>query len=175
MKKVQKELILTLFLVGILLLVGCTQTELREKASDVPIKPKVDFKAPDFTLTDLNGKKVKLSDFKGQVVFLNFWATWCPPCRAEMPHIQEIHQEKGNKVKVLAVNVKESPKKVKEFMEKNGYNFTVLMDKTGEVANDYLVRGIPKTLIINQERVITTEHVGSMNKTKMNNLLTEAF
>ena len=158
-----------------LILVGCTQTKAGEDVSDVPVKPKVGFRAPDFTLTDLNGNKVKLSDFKGKVVFLNFWATWCPPCRAEMPHIQEIHEKKGNKVKILAVNVKESSEQVKKFIEKNGYTFTVLKDKTGEIANSYLVRGIPKTLVINKKGIIKAQHVGSMNKMKMNNLITKAF
>ncbi|MBM7623959.1 TlpA family protein disulfide reductase [Sporohalobacter salinus] len=175
MKNFKKNIFLSLLLVGVLAFVGCTQTRMGQETSDVPIKPKVNFRAPDFTLTDLNGNKVKLSDFRGQVVFLNFWASWCPPCKEEMPYIQEIYDERGNNVKVLAINVRESPSKVKQFIKKKDYEFTVLTDENGKVSSNYLIRGIPKTLIINENGIIKAQNTGSMNKTKMNNLIKQAF
>ncbi|KXS43539.1 MULTISPECIES: TlpA family protein disulfide reductase [unclassified Candidatus Frackibacter] len=181
----KRKLSLIIVLVSILFLVGCSQLsfkkgtgseQTKEEINNIPIKPQVGFRAPDFTLTDLNGKQVSLSDFRGkQVVFINFWASWCPPCRAEMPYIEEVHQEGKDKVKVLAVNLKESKSKVQNFVEKNDYNFTVLLDKTGEIANNYLVRGIPKTVIVDKNGIIKAQHVGAMNKDQMNKLINKAF
>lgn len=176
----KRNLVIILILTGILVLVGCSQLGLKESSKqaveDLQVKPEVGFRAPDFTLTDLEGDQVSLSDFRGErIVFVNFWASWCPPCRAEMPYIQEIYEEGRDQVKVLAVNLKESEEKVNKFMQKNGYEFTALLDNDGEVANTYLVRGIPKTVVIDKNGVIKGKHVGSMNKEQMNKLINKAI
>lgn len=103
----------------------------------------------DFTLEDLNGNMVKLSSLKGKKVFLNFWATWCPPCKAEMPDIEKLYQEtKDNDLIILAVNSGEDKKAVENFMNENNYNFTVLLDVKGEVSRLYQVTGIPTSYFI---------------------------
>lgn len=170
----KRNLIIILLLSGLLLLVGCGRQG-SKVAEDVPIKPEVDFRAPDFTLTNLAGNEVSLFDFVGEkIVFINFWASWCPPCRAEMPYIQQIHENNKDKVKVLTVNLRESRQKVNEFVENNDYNFTVLLDKKGEIAQNYLVRGVPKTFVVDKNGIIKAKHVGSMTKEQMNKLINEA-
>ena len=87
--------------------------------------------AKDFKLKDLNGNEISLSQFKGKKVFLNFWATWCPPCKAEMPDIEKVYNEtKDSDLVILAVNINEKKDTVKSFIEKSKYHFTVLLDST---------------------------------------------
>ncbi|MGE5612286.1 MAG: TlpA family protein disulfide reductase [Bacillota bacterium] len=119
--------------------------------------------APDFTLQTLDGKEVKLADQKGSVVVLDFWATWCPPCRKSLPHLQSVSQnqdlaEKG--LKVFAVNAREDKEKIEPFMKQNNYTFTVPMDKDGKVLKDYLVTGIPTTVIIDRDGKIKNVFIG---------------
>ncbi|SKA12869.1 TlpA family protein disulfide reductase [Selenihalanaerobacter shriftii] len=173
----KKGLIIICILTSMILLVGCSQSDAEQQANeDIPVKVQVGFRAPNFTLTNLDGKEVSLSDFRGEkVVFINFWATWCPPCRLEMPHMQEIYEEMQDRVKILAVNVKEPQNKVSNFIDSNGYDFTVLSDKDGKIAADYLVRGIPKTLIVDKNGVIKAQHVGAMNKEQMKEIISKAL
>lgn len=104
----------------------------------------------DFTLEDLKGNKVTLSELKGKKVFLNFWASWCGPCKAEMPDIEKLYQEaKDSDLVILAVNVGEDKKTVQKFIDDNKYSFPVLLDTTGEVSQLYQVSGIPTTYFIN--------------------------
>ena len=108
--------------------------------------------APGFTLNTLNGRKVSLKDFKGKVVFLNFWATWCPPCVAEMPAMDVLHKKfKDKGLFVIAVNSEESVNKVSKFIKKRNYTFLVLLDEDGSVANDsYRAIGFPTTYLIDK-------------------------
>jgi thiol-disulfide isomerase/thioredoxin len=119
--------------------------------------------APDFSLKTLDGKDVKLSDLKGNVVVLDFWATWCPPCRASLPHLNKVAEnkelaEKG--LKVLAVNDKEASDKVEGFMTKNKYSFAVPMDADGSTMTEYKVRGIPTTIVVGRDGVIRNVFIG---------------
>lgn len=126
----------------------------------------VDMPIIDFELEDLEGSKVRLSDLKGKAVFLNFWATWCPPCREEMPHMQEFYEKyKDSGVVILAVNSNQlenqgidnserAENKAREFIEQGGYTFPVLLDRDGEVWNIYMQRGIPVTYMIDKEGII---------------------
>jgi len=117
----------------------------------------------DFTLEDLQGNKVTLSDLKGKKVFLNFWATWCPPCKAEMPDIEKLYQEtKDSDLVILAVNVGEDKKTVQDFIKKNNYNFPILLDVKGEVSQLYQVTGIPTTYFIDTEGIFSDVSTGSM-------------
>lgn len=130
-------------------------------------RPEVGYTAPDFPLQDLNGNPVKLSDFRGQVVCLNFWATWCPPCRSEMPAIEAVHKEMGDKVKVLAVNVEGTRDEVSAFARELGLSFPIVLDSDMSVARKYLVRGIPVSLFIDKEGVIRAKYVGGLTKDAM--------
>ena len=117
--------------------------------------------AADFTLQDLNGNKVKLSDYKGKVVLLEFWATWCPPCRASIPGIEKLHETYKNKgLAVLAVSLDEGGwDTVKSFVQKNGITYLVLRGNE-EVAEKYQVRTIPLILILDKDGKISKRYLG---------------
>jgi peroxiredoxin len=114
-------------------------------------KPATRIQAPDFTLQDLSGKRVRLQDLRGKVVFLNFWATWCPPCRLEMPTMEKLHLEfKEQGLEVVAVNIRESEDTVRQFVDQLGLSFTVLLDRRGSVSDEYGAWSIPITYIIDR-------------------------
>lgn len=118
--------------------------------------------APAFTLPGLDGRKVNLADYKGKVVFLNIWATWCPPCREEMPSIEKLYQElKGEDFEILAASVDLSgAEAVAPFMKRYGLTFPALLDTKGEVQHLYGTTGIPETFIIDRDGVIEKIVVG---------------
>ena len=117
--------------------------------------------APDFMLPDLNGQRVSLHDYRGKVVFLNFWATWCIPCREEMPAMEQLHQTfQSQGLAILAVDLKESPDKVKAFFDQHGLSFTALLDESGSVFRDYSVMGLPTTYLSGREGKLLARGVG---------------
>lgn len=130
--------------------------------------------APDFTLTDLDGNKVSLSDFRGQYVYLNFWASWCPPCKAEMPDIEKIHREYKDKgLVVLAVDLGEGRADVEEFIESGGYTFSVLLDQGGSAAKEFGVSAIPVSCFIDKEGNIAEKRVGALSGEQMRTIIQE--
>lgn len=117
--------------------------------------------AAEFNLPLLERRNVGLKDFKGKVVILNFWASWCPPCREEMPSLERLY--KGYKDKgllILGVNYMETPKKVKGFMKEFKLTFPTLLDKDGEVMREYMVVGIPTTFIIDKKGMVAGKVFG---------------
>jgi peroxiredoxin len=125
--------------------------------------PQQGFEAPGFTLQTLDGEPVALSDLRGQAVLVNFWATWCPPCKAEMPAIQEVYDEyKGQGFTVLAVNMayQDDPGNIPSFMAEFGLDFPVLLENSGQVANTYLIRSLPTSFFIDREGVIQEVVIG---------------
>jgi peroxiredoxin len=132
--------------------------------------------APDFTLLDLDGNEVGLSEFRGEVVFVNFWATWCPPCRAEMPDIESLYQEYKDKgVVVIGIDIGESEATVRQFVQQGGYSWTFVLDSTGAVAANYNIRAIPTSFFIDREGVIQAVNIGAMTKQGMEARLAEAM
>ncbi|GEN31382.1 peroxiredoxin [Cerasibacillus quisquiliarum] len=120
--------------------------------------------APDFELETLEGEKVSLSDFRGKRVMLNFWATWCPPCRAEMPDMQKFHENKD--VVILAVNLTEtesSEDNVPKFVEEYGITFRVPLDVDSSVSTLYQIRPIPTTYLIDSNGMIHNVAFGAIN------------
>ncbi len=129
-------------------------------------------RAPDFTILDREGNEISLSNFKGKPIFLNFWASWCPPCVEEMPYIQNIYNTyKDKDVVVLAINVtaaeKNGEKDTNEFLEKNNYTFPVLLDIEGEAASTYGIRYFPTSYFIDENGIIVNTVVGGMTKEKI--------
>ena len=105
--------------------------------------------APRFLSMTPEGKKMGNDDLKGKLVVLNFWATWCPPCRLEMPSMERLYQEfKGEGLEIVAINFMEREKAIKSFLKENGFSFPVLLDKKGEIARKYGVHGLPVTYLI---------------------------
>lgn len=118
--------------------------------------------APDFSLNDLNGKSVKLSDFKGRVVLLNFWATWCDVCVEEMDGLNKAYREMKNKgFVVIAVSIDQSKKSVSDFVKLKGLEFPVLLDPEKEVYFDkYAVFGLPTSFLIDKKGNIRERYIG---------------
>ena len=128
-------------------------------------------KAPNFTLKDLNGNKVELSDFKGKFVMINFWTTWCPPCKKEMLDIETFSKEKQNDWVVLAVNVDGGNEAgVRQFVQERKLTFPVLMDKKDMVANQYHILSIPTTYFLNREGDIIHKHFTMLTLKEMREL-----
>jgi thiol-disulfide isomerase/thioredoxin len=118
-------------------------------------------KAIDFTLADLAGKKHTLSQQRGKVVMLDFWASWCGPCRMQMPRVEKLHHEyKSRGLVVYAINLRESPSVARRYLEKNKYTTTALLDPTGSVSDQYRVTGIPSLVVIDKEGMIAAHFVG---------------
>ncbi|MFC4025309.1 TlpA family protein disulfide reductase [Oceanobacillus longus] len=117
--------------------------------------------APDFELETLAGETVRLSDYRGKRVFVNFWATWCPPCRAEIPDMQKLYDTKD--VVILAVNMAESPDTVTPFVEEFEMTFPVLMDAESEVVGTYQVQAYPTSYMIDSTGRIQFMRLGAMN------------
>ncbi|GAF68519.1 unnamed protein product, partial [marine sediment metagenome] len=114
-------------------------------------------RAPGFELESLDGEMVALSDFRGKIVMVNFWATWCEPCKDEMPHIQTVFENwSDEELAILAIDIEESTETVQSFLDSEGkeYNFPVLLDSEGGAADDYNVSEIPRTFFIDAEGII---------------------
>ena len=125
-------------------------------------------KAIDFKLKDLDGKELSLSDLKGKKVFINFWATWCPPCKAEMPEIEKIYQEtKNSDLVIVAIEIGEPLSTVKPFINNNKYNFKVLLDLDQSVATKYGISAIPTSYFIDKNGDIVSKNVGAMDINQM--------
>jgi cytochrome c biogenesis protein CcmG/thiol:disulfide interchange protein DsbE len=138
-----------------------------EIASGLEPAPVAGHPAPDFTLKTLDGQEVSLSDFRGQPVVLNFWATWCGPCRVEMPHFQEaysVHQDDG--VVILGVNLTErdSPGEIPGFVDEFSLTFPIVLDETGEVAKSYKAFGQPASIFVNRDGTVHQVFYGPVNK-----------
>lgn len=163
----------------ILMLVGLTAGILWTVASRVPSavgaplsaspSPREGFLAPDFTLDTLDETKVTLSDLRGKIVVINLWATWCPPCRAEMPALENAYKQyKDSGVVVLGLNVtnQDSEKDIPPFVDEFGLTFPILLDRDGSVSALYQLKGLPTTYFVNREGIIRTVVVGGpMNET----------
>lgn len=128
-------------------------------------------KAPDFQLKTSEGEEVSLSSFKGKHVFINFWATWCPPCKAEMPHIQKFYEEHKDKgVVVLSVNLTHIDKDmgtVRRFVENNGLTFPVVYDEMGKVDAVYKADTIPTSYVVDKEGIIRHRIVGPVSEERL--------
>ncbi len=133
--------------------------------SDPPAKADEGSKAVDFTLKNPDGKEITLSDYKGKKVLLNFWATWCNPCKKEMPDMEKIHQSNPDVV-VLAVNI-DSEQDIKGFMNNLNLSFQTVLDIDGEVNKNYKVVSIPTSFFINEEGIIHKKVVGLMDLEQM--------
>ncbi len=117
----------------------------------------------DFELESLDGQTISLSSLRGKVIFLNFWATWCPPCRSEMPSMERIYKElKDEGFEIVAVDLQEDKKRVQKFEDDFGLSFTVLLDKTGRIGQSYGARSIPTTYIIDKNGIILARALGAM-------------
>lgn len=133
--------------------------------------------APDFELTTLKGEEMRLSDYRGKAVILNFWATWCPPCRAEMPHMQTFYEkQQENDVEVVAVNLTTEDRgmtEIENFVAEFGLSFPIPMDVDGDIGAIYQAFSIPTSYIIDREGRVLHKIVGPMDEEMMNGFIDE--
>lgn len=130
--------------------------------------------APDFQLEDGNGNTYKLSDFRGKKVLINFWATWCPPCRAEMPHMQQVYEDHEGEAIILGVNLtptETKPEAIDAFIEDFGLTFPNVLDQEGDVMSTYQIIAYPTTFAIDSEGIIHEVFRGAINSEIMNETL----
>lgn len=147
-----------------------------------PPSPRQGFSAPDFTLDALNGESVTLSDLRGKVVLVNLWASWCPPCRAEMPALENVYRAfKDQGLEVLAVNTtyQDGEREAAAFVQDYGLSFPIPLDRTGAVSRRYQLNALPSTYFIDRQGVIRSVIIGGpMNlaaiQSKVEELLAEA-
>ena len=124
--------------------------------------PKTFTTAPDFELKDPAGKQLNLRELRGKVVFLNFWATWCPPCIEEMPSMEKLHQElEKDGLVIVAIDFQESPARVKEFFTEHRLTFMALLDRDGKVSELYKAWALPVSVVINKRGEIAARAVGA--------------
>jgi cytochrome c biogenesis protein CcmG, thiol:disulfide interchange protein DsbE len=141
--------------------------------------PQQGFIAPDFELKTPNGEIIKLSDLRGQAVLVNLWATWCPPCRAEMETIEKVYQEYQDQgFTVLAVNMtyQDEPLKLMPFVTEHRLTLPILLDETGDMANSYQLKSLPSSYFINREGIINEVVIGgpmseALLRTRVENIL----
>lgn len=131
--------------------------------------------APDFILKTISGEEAKLSAYRGKRVILNFWASWCPPCKAEMPHMEDFYVEhKDSDVILLSVNLTTAEKKssdVEKFVEEYGLSFPVMLDEQGDIGQIYQAHAIPTSYLIDSKGIVRKKIVGPMDKEMMNELI----
>lgn len=172
-RRIISVIIVVIMLVGSLITMGCTLGWNKVRDSEIG-NPTPGFQytvrgseignlAPDFQLNNLNGQPVSLSDFRGKPVLVNFWASWCPPCRSEMPFIQDISVDKNwaeEGLVVLAIDIGESASTVRAFVKDEGLTFPVLLDTTWDVSFEYYILSIPTTYFIDREGIIQDLKIG---------------
>ena len=151
MNKMSKTVLL-IILACVLLVTGCSE----------PSTAQVGKQAPDFTLQNLDGQSVSLSDFRGKPVLINFWATWCRPCVYEMPYLQETYEEWSSKgLVMLAINMGESPFTVKQFLQAYNLTLPALIDIQGDAARKYNIISIPTSFFVDSDGIIREKIIGA--------------
>lgn len=149
---------------------GLYQTEILKSKNpqsalqDQSFVPSVGNPAPDFELENLDGETIRLSNFRGKPVAINFWATWCSPCVFELPIFQKHYIKNKNGIEILAVNNQESTQIVKPFVEELGLTFEILLDQDADINRLYQVIGLPTTYFIDKEGIIRIKHVGVLEE-----------
>lgn len=172
MRKILGKILLLILVIGLSSGMGKKPEEFKSSQEKQELMPSATLlgiqifeervKVRDFKLKDLSGKEVNLSDYYGKLVFLNFWATWCPPCREEMPSMEKLYQRfKDEDFVMLAVDLRESQSTVKDFAREYKLNFPILLDLTGKIGDTYGVRAIPTTYLIDRQGKLIGKAVGA--------------
>lgn len=150
----------------VLFLIGCPQSS-KDQTTSISGEeaPKIGYFAPNFRLPAMDRKDISLASLKGKVVLINFWATWCKPCRAEMPSMEALYKDfKDKKFEILAISSDiDGERPVRPFAEALGLTYPILFDADFRVDNKYLIRSVPTTVIVDKSGVITHRIQGALN------------
>jgi thiol-disulfide isomerase/thioredoxin len=158
--------------VAILLALGLALAACGGAGGGVPEGISEGRRGPDFSLEALGGGEVTLSDHRGDVVLINFWATWCAPCRAEIPAIEAVHQARQNDgFVVLGVNYQESRDVVEPFARELAISYPVLLDESGRVMETYRAIGLPMSILVDREGIIQVRHAGVLTESQLESYL----
>lgn len=161
-------LIAVLFLMGTVFMAACAP----EKSNAAPPAEQgvtTGKLAPQFSLNDLSGKQVNIAP--GKLTVLNFWATWCPPCQAELPELQKFVDAHGTELAFYAVNIQDPPENAKSFMQRKNYNIPVLLDTDGKVAETYRVNSIPTTIVMDKQGIIRFRKTGTVTMSELEGVI----
>ncbi len=124
--------------------------------------------APDFTLPDLEGNQIALSDHRGEVVLINFWATWCPPCRVEMPDMEAVYREhKDDGFEILGVDQREPKELVEEFVTERGFSWIFLLDEDFDVSQEYSATSIPRSILVDRDGTVAHVWRGTLTRSQL--------
>lgn len=138
-----------------------------------PGPPEIGQLASDFELNNLDGTTMRLRQFQGQAVLVNFWGTWCPPCVQEMPLLEAVYTREQPELIILGVNEQDSLADARQFIADFNISFPILIDEGSLVAEQYLVRGFPTTYFIDAEGVLQAQHIGGMDEELLSGYLLE--
>ncbi len=170
MKKIFFTVLAVLIAGGAVLFQGCLSGKAQEvaKGANVGQRPAAN------TFTSLDGNMVTLPLTDGGVSIINLWATWCPPCREEMPELEAFYQKNKDKVKFFAVNIQEDAKTIKDFMSKNKYTFPVYLDPSGVSTGMLVTRGIPTTVVLDGKGVVVFRKIGPVTADELEKAVNSA-
>lgn len=176
MKKTWISVAIIVVLVGITLFFNLSKSNNSDfdmDVSGIEVKPAKGFVAPKFSISDVDGNKVTLTDLRGKPVFINFWASWCPPCKEEMPYIEEAYKKHNDRITFLMINAIEADtfEDMTAYMQEYQYSFPVQLDKKNLVSDLYQVFGYPTSYFIDKRGVITDKVQGGMSKPMFDQLI----
>ncbi len=148
-----------------------------EQTSGPPIGTEIGWQAPNFRLQSTSGAQVELKQFRGRVVVINFWASWCPYCVDEMPEFEKLRKEMGDKIVILGVNRAESLERQNEFLNllSGKITYTLLLDMNDDVSKSYDIRVMPTTFFLNENGVIAQKDLGSLTVDQMKQLVLKSY
>lgn len=155
---------------------GSAAQALTAQSADVrpDVGPRVGSQTPDFALKGLNGQTVRLSELRGKPVMVNFWATWCPPCRQEMPDIEKAYKKyRDEGIVFLGVDQMEDPDIVQKFVKENGYSWVFLLDSEGEASKQFRASALPTTFFIDRQGVIRDMQIGALTAAQLESKLSK--
>jgi peroxiredoxin len=141
--------------------------------ANLPASASVGSPAPSIKLQNLRGENFSLHEMRGKIVVLNFWATWCEPCKLEMPFFEQLHSAGRSDLEIWGVNFDESPQQVEIFVKEFQLSFPILLDPGGQVQDLYRVRGYPTTYVVDKEGVIRFHHIGLITEDQLESYLNQ--
>jgi cytochrome c biogenesis protein CcmG/thiol:disulfide interchange protein DsbE len=139
--------------------------------SSIRSAPEIGKPLPNFELNNLAGESFRLEQFRGQPVLINFWATWCPPCKDELPLLNDYFQNFKNKMAFVGIDAQEDPKTVTDFMDMYKIDFPILLDPGGVTIRDYLIRGFPTTFFVDAQGKLVAIHIGGLKEADLKDYL----